>query len=292
MTEWSWNSSDEGFEPISQGSAIRKRIVKEGNGDGIVKALKLLVRSPSMFNYTGYVWPDGPKFDSSYDRKRPFRFRIGTGEVIEAWDEGIIGMKIGEHSQLICPPELAYGKLGNPPTIPPNATLIFEIEVVKFDPPEDPISVKLSDAKAAKEEGNLYFKSGDFAQAVAAYQRGVDRMEYTWGAEPSEAIESKAVRLALNLNLAAASLKTKDPKIAVAAAERAILLDGKSVKAYFRLGQAKADLALWEDAYQAMDKAAMLDPRDAAIPKERQRIENLEKEVMIKEKNLYKKMFS
>ncbi|KAJ3216188.1 hypothetical protein HDU67_009837 [Dinochytrium kinnereticum] len=283
---WSWSESEEGFVPITEDNELRKRIVKEGTGDAVVNDSQVTV------NYTGYIWPNGPKFDSSYDRKRPFKFRIGRGEVISAWDIGILSMKVGEHSQLICPPDYAYGKLGNPPTIPAMATLIFEVEVVKVDPPEDPLSAKLNDARIAKEEGNQLFKAGNFALAVIAYQRGVTRLDYTWGADPSEAIEAKALKLALNLNLAAACIKTKDARIAVEAAERAIGIDEKNVKAYFRLGQARADLSQWTEAYEALAKAAMLDPTDLAIPRERMRVEKMQKEVAAKEKNLYKKMLS
>ena len=80
-------------------------------------------------HYTGTL-TDGTKFDSSLDRGQPISFPLGTGRVIKGWDEGIAGMKIGEKRKLTIPGDLAYGPSGSPPLIGPNATLIFETELV------------------------------------------------------------------------------------------------------------------------------------------------------------------
>jgi hypothetical protein len=80
-------------------------------------------------HYTG-TFVDGTKFESSRDRNQPYTFRIGTGGVIKGWDEGIMTMKVGGKRRLIIPANLAYGPAGQPPKIPPNSTLIFEIELM------------------------------------------------------------------------------------------------------------------------------------------------------------------
>lgn len=74
---------------------------------------------------------DGTKFDASYDRGDPFQFTLGAGEVIKGWDQGVAGMKEGGKRKLVIPGDLAYGPQGSPPTIPPNATLVFEVELLK-----------------------------------------------------------------------------------------------------------------------------------------------------------------
>lgn len=83
-------------------------------------------------NYVGTL-QDGTKFDSSYDRNAPFTFTLGKGMVIKGWEQGIVGMKIGEKRKLTISAELAYGTTGFPPVIPPDSTLIFEIELLKIN---------------------------------------------------------------------------------------------------------------------------------------------------------------
>ena len=81
-------------------------------------------------NYRGTL-TNGKEFDSSYSRNQPFSFPLGAGRVIRGWDEGVAGMKVGGKRKLVIPPDLAYGERGAGGAIPPNATLIFEVELVK-----------------------------------------------------------------------------------------------------------------------------------------------------------------
>ena len=80
--------------------------------------------------YTGAL-PDGTKFDSSYDRgTAPFNFHVGAGEVIKGWDEGVATMKVGGKRRLVVPAALAYGEQSPTPAIPPNSTLVFDVELI------------------------------------------------------------------------------------------------------------------------------------------------------------------
>ncbi len=80
-------------------------------------------------HYTGFL-QSGKKFESSHDKKKPYSFTVGAGQVIKGWDSGVVGMKVGGKRKLTIPPALAYGSKGSLPLIPPNATLIFEIELL------------------------------------------------------------------------------------------------------------------------------------------------------------------
>jgi FKBP-type peptidyl-prolyl cis-trans isomerase len=98
-----------------------------GTGKTAVKGSKVKVQ------YTGWLLEQGTKFDSSYDRREPFEFTMGTGQVIKGWDLGVAGMKVGGKRQLRIPPELAYGYKGQPPTIPRSAYLIFDVELLDVE---------------------------------------------------------------------------------------------------------------------------------------------------------------
>lgn len=82
-----------------------------------------------LVHYEGWL-PDGTMFDSSRRRSRPLEIPLGLGAVIEGWDEGLVGMRVGEVRRLVIPPELAYGDQGAPGAVPPGATLVFEIELL------------------------------------------------------------------------------------------------------------------------------------------------------------------
>ncbi len=80
-------------------------------------------------HYVGTL-TNGKKFDSSRDRNEPFEFQLGAGMVIEGWDKGVVGMKVGGLRKLTVPPEMGYGKMGYPPVIPGNSVLVFEVELI------------------------------------------------------------------------------------------------------------------------------------------------------------------
>lgn len=106
-------------------SAQKLKIEDTQVGDGAeVKKGDIIV-----INYVGKLL-NGTQFDSSYDRGQPFETQIGVGKLIQGWDEGIVGMKVGGKRKLTIPPDKGYGAQGVPGTIPPNATLVFDVELM------------------------------------------------------------------------------------------------------------------------------------------------------------------
>lgn len=101
--------------------------IVEGTGDSPLSGQTVVV------HYTGWL-TDGKKFDSSVDRGQPFKFKIGVGQVIQGWDQGVLSMKVGGKRKLTIPPEMAYGDrdVGNG-LIPANSTLVFEVELLDLE---------------------------------------------------------------------------------------------------------------------------------------------------------------
>lgn len=114
-------------KPVEQNSEeVKIEDLVVGTGDEAVAGKKVTV------HYTGTL-TDGIKFDSSVDRGTPFTFNLGAGEVIKGWDQGVVGMKVGGKRKLTIPPSLGYGETGAGDKIPPNSTLIFEVELLKVE---------------------------------------------------------------------------------------------------------------------------------------------------------------
>ncbi len=124
--DFSQKNLPEEAQNIQEIEGLTIEILQEGSGEQVKDGDKLAV------HYTGTL-EDGTKFDSSLDRGAPFEFVLGQGQVIQGWDKGLLGMKIGEKRKLIIAPELAYGEQGAGESIPANATLIFEVELLAIN---------------------------------------------------------------------------------------------------------------------------------------------------------------
>jgi peptidylprolyl isomerase len=117
------NVNEQPAEEVTTASGLKYVELVKGTGESPKRGQTAVV------HYTGWL-TDGTKFDSSVDRRSPFSFRVGAGQVIGGWDEGVASMKIGAKRKLIVPPDLGYGARGAGGKIPPNATLVFEVELL------------------------------------------------------------------------------------------------------------------------------------------------------------------
>ena len=110
-------------DPVTTPSGLKYWNIRVGTGSKAIDGMNVMV------HYTGWL-ANGKKFDSSVDRKQPFQFTMGRGQVIPGWEEGVTGMRAGGRRQLLVPPALAYGTSGFGTSIPPGATLIFDIQLL------------------------------------------------------------------------------------------------------------------------------------------------------------------
>lgn len=119
--------------PAPAVASLQSVVLKPGDGAAIGAGQIATVQ------YTGWLYEmsakdnKGKRFDSSFDAGKPFSFPLGTGSVIKGWDQGVLGMKVGESRRLVIPPDLAYGDAGAGGVIPPGATLVFDIDLLKIE---------------------------------------------------------------------------------------------------------------------------------------------------------------
>ncbi len=123
QTSGAGSTTTAGPNIITTASGLQYQVLQEGSGAVATAGHMVSV------HYTGWL-TNGTKFDSSVDRGQPFQFSLGAGQVIKGWDEGVAGMKIGEKRKLTIPSNLGYGERGAGGAIPPNATLVFDVELL------------------------------------------------------------------------------------------------------------------------------------------------------------------
>ncbi|KAG0046278.1 hypothetical protein BGZ83_008536 [Gryganskiella cystojenkinii] len=275
----------EDYLPIVDG-LLWKKILKEGSGESPV------ARSSVNVHYVGTIFTTGDKFDSSRDRSSPFTFKLGVGQVIKGWDEGVITMKIGELAELVCAPEYGYGAGGSPPKIPGNSYLKFEVELLSFQESADSPKAKLDLAAKKKDLGNAAFKQGDNAAAARAYEEGANLLRDMRDGTDEQKDVATPLRIALLSNQAAACLKLNDHAEALDACLAALDIQEGNVKVIYRMAQAYLGLQEFDDAKKTAQKGLDLAPNDATFTSLLTVISSKRAAYIKKEKATYSKMFS
>lgn len=274
------NSAEE--IPLTEdGGVIKKYLKVNENGELAPAGRKVDVL------YTGRLL-DGTVFDSSTNFESPFSFDLGKGSVIKGWDIAFQSMRVGEKAIIRCAPEYAYGERGAPPTIPPNSTLEFEVELLniqeknKWDlTPEE----RLGKSSSLKDEGNKAFKEGSLEDARRLYKKAID----TSIDEPETVI--KDLHITLNSNMMLVLLKLGDHSKTIRYGNRLLKLDPKNVKGLFRRGQANAAEGYLEEAKKDLSKAHELDPKNNDVIKEFNKVILRLKEAKDKEKKAFQGLF-
>lgn len=280
----------------SDGGGLKKEVLAEGSGDFPPDGFEVVA------HYTGRLL-DGTIFDSSVGRGQPFKFVIGKGQVIKGWDRGFATMRKGEKAFLTCGPGYAYGAAGSPPAIPPNATLVFEVELLGYNAKkkqayEMNAREKLAAAEESKAEGNRAFTSGDVITAWSCYDEGwrviewvTPESDYENPFTEEEKAALKALKVTLKTNAAMCHVKRKAWPEAAKDATEALKHDAHNAKALFRRGTARAHMGLLEEAKADLAAALAAAPADAGIKAELERVRGLEKAAREREKKAFGGLF-
>jgi peptidylprolyl isomerase len=194
---------------------------------------------------------NGKQFDANQNRDSPFNFTLGQGAVIKGWDEGFATMRRGEKATLICGPDYAYGARGSPPSIPANATLHFEVELLDFKDKkkekwEFSDEEKMAEATSLKASGNDKLKAGNYTGATADYKEGIDFLENETSGEAKQLLNI------LRLNSAQAYLKLNRNSDVIDNCSKVLKEEGDCLKALYRRGLAYSKLQDFEKATVSM----------------------------------------
>jgi tetratricopeptide (TPR) repeat protein len=271
-------SNDQQVITLAEG--LTKKIIRNGWGE--------IPTGDNCIAYVHYVGTleNGTKFDSSRDRNEVFQFELGQGKVIKGWDVGVSSMKIGEIAELVCSPDYAYGKFGSPPSIPGDATLTFEVELIDFEVEPTTPEEKIEASKKKKENGNSYFKQGDFRKAEDLYRQGlryISEEKIINKDNKSAVIDS---RIVLNLNIAACQLKNGDYYGCSTTCQKVLNVDANVVKALFRLGQAHHLMGNFEQAKEILNKALAISS-DEGIKRELSEVQRSQSKFQQKQAQLF-----
>lgn len=176
-----------GKDTLTTESGLKYIVLNEGTGEHPQKGDMVKV------HYSGFL-EDGKMFDSSVERGTPFAFPLGKGYVIKGWDEGIALLKKGGKAKLIIPYQLGYGENGNPPVIPPSATLIFDVELVSFTPKVTPVPYDTVGKEALTTSSGLRYFIIDKGNGVKAEPGKTVKVHYTGYFEDGKIFDSSVER--------------------------------------------------------------------------------------------------
>ncbi|MEJ1272639.1 FK506 binding protein 6 [Cricetulus griseus] len=253
---------------ISGDRGVLKDIIREGAGDTVTPDASVLVK------YSGYLEHMDKPFDSNCFRKTPRLMKLGEDITLWGMELGLLSMRRGELARFLFKPTYAYGTLGCPPLIPPNATVLFEIELIDFlDSAESdkfcaltaeqqeqfPLEKVLKVAATEREFGNYLFRQNRFCDAKVRYKRALLLLHRRLAICKEQHLVEPAELLVL-LNLSFVYLKLDRPAMALRYGEQALLIDQRNAKALFRCGQACLLLTEYEQARDFLVRAQKEQP--------------------------------
>nr|XP_020662988.1 inactive peptidyl-prolyl cis-trans isomerase FKBP6 isoform X1 [Pogona vitticeps] len=288
------------MQDITGDGGVLKEIIRAGYGEVVPQDASVLVK------FSGYLEHMDRPFDTNCFRKNPKLMKLGKDITLRGMEAGLLTMKKGELARYLFKPSYAFGALGCPPLIPPNATVMFEIELLDFLDSEEcdqffnmsteqqgtfPLQKVLKIAATEREFGNYLFRQNHFKEAKKRYKRASSVLNHL-NAKEDEQVKVDAAKLLIFLNLSFTYLKLECPARALAYGEKALEIDEKNAKALFRCGQACLSLAEYERARDFLVKAQKAQPFNHDINNELKKLASCYGDYMMKEKEMCCRMFS
>ncbi|XP_042322541.1 inactive peptidyl-prolyl cis-trans isomerase FKBP6 isoform X2 [Sceloporus undulatus] len=285
---------------ITGDGGVLKEVVHAGCGETVPPDASVLMK------FSGYLeYMDRP-FDTNCFRKNPKLMKLGEDITLRGMEVGLLTMKKGELARYLFKPDYAFGVMGCPPLIPPNATVMFEVELLGFlDSAETdqffdltpeqqgrlPLQKVLKVAETEREFGNYLFRERHFMDAKERYKRASSILNHVTAKE-DEQVKVDSAKLLVFLNLSFTYLKLNRPSRALTYGEKALELDEKNAKALFRCGQACLSLAEYEKARDFLVRAQKEQPFNPDINSELKKLASYYRDYMLKEKEMCSRMFA
>ncbi|KAI8068709.1 hypothetical protein BC940DRAFT_318674 [Gongronella butleri] len=246
---------------LTDDAKVQKRILQQGIGEN----------KPSKFgcvkiHLDSYKYKSGAKFDSTMDHGVPMTVELSLGQVVDGLERALLTMTVGEEAEVLCSYQYAYGEEGQYPLVPRKCKIKFHVKMLamwdKVDTPRD----RLDLAIAKKAEGTGYLNKGYHVEALHAYIAGRSVLLDLWACLPEELDESKALTLALSLNMSMCHMKMEQWKEAQPILHYVLKRDPWNVKAYYRLGQIAMKTEEYEEAIQCIKTGLSDWSKDAEEP--------------------------
>ncbi|KAF2072343.1 hypothetical protein CYY_006338 [Polysphondylium violaceum] len=285
-----------GVQLDSDGCLI-KRVLKEGYSDTTPPPKSIV-----SILYEGYL-SNNNIFDSNVQQQNrsPFTFQLGTNSAIEAIEIAVATMKLGEEAEIVTTQRFGFGKLGLPPFIPPNTTIIYKVQLLSIQLFEDidnntgisfnnstsidVFDIWIKKALKEKELGNQYFNSNNYKKAIRHYIKSIwllndprlGGVSFSGDKEQNDSNSSNSKQLkdlliVLYLNLASCNIKLQDGNRAIANCEKVAEMGGNTAKFYFKMGQAYSLNKQYESAKRCLVQAIRLEPNDKILRDELEKI--------------------
>lgn len=245
-----------------------------------------------VVNYEGRL-EDGTIFDTSQSHGEPLKLNIGTGQVIEGWDKGIMAMQLGEKADLFIKAKYGYGDLGSPPKIPGGATLIFTVELIQIADTR-PTRWQMTDqqlieyALRLKDDGNAKFKAKKLKEAEGLYRDSLSHLDTV----KIDNEELKKLKVTLYQNLSLVLNQAGDYKDTIHNCCLALAIDGNAVKALFHRSVAYRKIKQYDEAMEDIKTAIKVSPQDKKLREEYEALRAEQKNANSSQSQLMKNFFS